>query len=118
MNLATPRVESGAIFRREWSIKEFLQEFLPTWSNSTLVETFFSIWSYTPGTRAVVYIIFDMSVLIATSLINNEIDSDYKYVGVTEKSVPGHKCPRPRYIFVKKKSVPDRECPRHFARTI
>ena len=59
-----------------------------------------------------------MSVLIATSLINNEIDSDYKYVGVTEKSVPGHKCPRPRYIFVKKKSVPRRECPRHFARTI
>ena len=55
---------------------------------------------------------------IVTSFINNEINSGYKNVGVTEKSVPGHKCPRPRYIFVKKKSVPGRECPRHFARTI
>ena len=50
---------------------------------------------------------------IVTSFINNEINSGYKNVGVTEKSVPGHKCPRSRYIFVKKKSVPGGECPRH-----
>ena len=34
-------------------------------------------------------------------------------MSVTEKSVPGHKCPRSRYIFVKKKSVPGGEFPRH-----